>query len=526
LKPRKVKRYGNGDRPKKILLVAPRHPENFWAMQGTVEILGTKTLMPNAALATLMAMTPAGVDIEYALCDENVAPIDFYPECDLVAVTGATIHAERIHELCRVFRSQGLQVALGGTYATIEGESCRDLADYLFIGEAEYTWPKFLGQWVHGRAESLYEQHEYVDITDSPAPDWSLLEIEDYVNINVQSSRGCPNQCDFCDVIQYGGRIYRNKTVDQVLTEVRNAHRVGARTVFFSDDNFLGNKLFTKKLLSRLKAWNVSQTRPLSFSTQITVQVADDEDLLKLFADCRFSVLFLGVETVREKSLEEVHKTQNLKHDIYERIKRISRYGLVPFIGLIVGFDHDDPTVFDDLCHFMHSTHSPIAGISLLNAPKNTPLYKRLKKEGRIATEPFSGEWQLYSNVIPKQMSREELNGHYWKLFRKIYEPARFEARLEEWLKNIRYANDEYTRRKTDPRQLLYGCRIFKHFILKENPEIRSLFFRTLRKTWIINPKLIRRYFSLITQYSHFYHFVNRNRNPGRHRPAAASPPC
>jgi radical SAM superfamily enzyme YgiQ (UPF0313 family) len=514
MKSRKVKRYGNGARARKILLVAPRHPENFWAMQGTVDILGTKTLMPNAALATLMALTPPGVTVEYALCDENVGPIDFRPQCDLVAVTGATIHAARIRELCRAFRSQGLPVALGGTFATVEGESCRNLADHVFIGEAEYTWPKFLRQWVQGRAEAVYRQQEYVDLADSPAPDWSLLEIEDYVNINIQSSRGCPNRCDFCDVIQYGGRSYRHKTVDQIMTEVRNAHRVGARTVFFSDDNFLGNRAFTGKLLSRLKAWNVAQTRPLSFSTQATVQIADDEDLLKLFADCRFSALFLGVESVREKSLQEVHKTLNLKHDLHARIRRISRYGLVPFIGLIVGFDHDDPSVFNDLYRFMLSTYSPIAGISLLNAPKNTPLYKRLKKEGRITTQPFSGEWQLDSNVIPKQMSPKALNGHYWKLFRKLYEPARFEGRLEAWLKNIRYSNEAYTRKKTDPRQLLYGFRIFRHFMLKETPEVRKLFFRMMRKTWRMNPKLMRRYFSLITQYSHFYHFVNRKRTP------------
>jgi radical SAM superfamily enzyme YgiQ (UPF0313 family) len=512
MKPKKTKRYGKGENFEKICLIAPKHPENFWSMQGTADILGAKTLMPNSALATLMALTPDDVNIEYVLYDENVSKIDFDFECDLVAITGATLHAERIHELCKIFREKGRPVALGGTYASIEADICKDLADYHFIGEAEYTWPRFLRQWVNGKAEKVYVQAEYVDMKGSPAPDWSLINANDYVNISVQSSRGCPHQCDFCDVIQYAGRRYRTKTVDQILVEVRNAHKIGARTIFFSDDNFLGNKQFTRELLSRLIEWNVAQTRPLSFSTQITLQVADDENLLKMFSDCRFSVLFLGVETVREASLKEVHKTQNLQYDMHERIKRISRFGIVPFIGLIVGFDNDDYSVFDELYSFIKDTNSPIVGISLLNAPKYTPLYERLKKEGRLTGDDFSGEWQLYTNIIPKQMSRDELIRLYWDLFRKIYEPEFFETRLEEWLKNIEYFNIAYNNKKADSKQLLFGYRVFKHFIFNENSKVRALFFRSMKKTRRINPKLMRRFFSLITQYSHFYHFVNRQR--------------
>jgi len=190
--------------------------------------------------------------------------------------------------------------------------------------------------------------------------------------------------------------------------------------------------------------WNVNQTRPLSFSTQITVQVADDEALLKLFADCKFSMLFLGVETVREESLKEVHKTHNLEHDIYERIKTVSRFGIIPFLGLIVGFDNDDKSVFDDLNRFIKKTYSPIAGISLLNAPRHTPLYKRMQAEGRLIGDDFSGEWQLYTNIIPKQMSRDELISLYWNLFNKIYHPDAFEARLEQWFNNVKYFNTDY----------------------------------------------------------------------------------
>ncbi len=507
----KVKRYGSGKYFRRIYLVAPKHPDNFWSMQGTADILGAKTLMPNAALATLMALTPKDLNIEYVLADENVTAINFNMPCDLVAITGATLHARRIHELCAAFKNKGKSVALGGTYASIESDKCQKLADFLFIGEAEYTWPTFLKQWLEGKAEHTYQQPSYIDMKDSPAPDWSLINTGDYVNINIQTSRGCPNRCDFCDVIQYVGRKYRTKSINQILQEIENAYRIGARTIFFSDDNFFGNKTFTRELLNKLIEWNVRQTRPLSFSTQITVQVADDETLLKKFANARFSVLFLGVETVRQESLQEVNKEKNLSKDIFERIRRISRFGIVPFIGLIVGFDHDDESIFEDLNHFLSTTNSPIAGISLLNAPRHTTLYNRLKKEDRLTTQSFSGEWQLQTNIIPKQMSRDMLVSLYWAFFQQIYTPENFEKRLLEWLKNVDYFYTGYVNKKADLRQLLFGMRIFRHFIFSESPQIRQLFFRLLKKTWNINPKLVRRFFTVITQYSHFYNFVHRN---------------
>jgi radical SAM superfamily enzyme YgiQ (UPF0313 family) len=506
----KTKKYGAGDQFKRIHLIAPKHPTNFWAMQGTATILGAKTLMPNAALATLMSLTPEDVCVEYSLSDENVGDIDMDRPCDLVAITGSTLHSERIHELCKFYKSKGIPVALGGTYASIEPEALKDVADHLFIGEAEYTWPRFLKEWQDGSAQAIYKQEDYIDMEDSPAPDWSLLNPKDYVNINIQTSRGCPNSCDFCDVIQYVGRQYRTKSVDQIIAEVSNAHQTGALTIFFSDDNFLGSRQFTKKLLTRLLKWNLAQARPLSFSTQITVQVADDEELLKMFADCRFSVLFVGVETVRKESLDEVGKSQNASRDIRERINQISRYGIVPFIGLIVGFDSDDESVFKELHDFIADTNSPIVGISLLNAPKHTPLYNRLKKAGRLTDKKFSGEWQLYTNIVPKQMTGEKLKSEYWSLFQEIYKPEFFDARLNQWLKNVKYFNVPYENRKGGFKQMIFATRIFKHFMFKENAEVRSSFFRGIKRTWKTNPRLMKRFFILFTQYSHFYNFVFR----------------
>lgn len=507
----KSKRLGKGKSCRRIYLIAPHHPHNFWTMQGAVEIIGAKTLMPNAALATLIALTDDNIDVEYVLCDENVSNIDWNMPCDLVAITGGTIHEKRIRELCQTFKEKGRQIALGGSFASMNHDQCDGLADYLFIGEAEYLWPKFLRQWMDNRAKPVYIQESFVNMKDSPAPDWSLINAGDYVNINIQTSRGCPHHCDFCDVIQYVGNRYRTKSIEQILTEVMNAHKTGARFIFFSDDNFLGNKRYTKELLSALIEWNNLQDRPLSFSTQITINVADDENLLRMLADAWFSVLFIGVETVREKSLEEVHKAHNVKYDIAERIKRISRYGIIPFIGLIVGFDNDDLTIFEDLSQFIENTYSPIAGISLLNAPKKTPLHERLKKEGRLISDDFSGEWQFYTNIIPKKMSYEVLINRYWKLFRRIYEPNLFERRLKKWLENVEYFPEHSSHKKFDIKHMYDLLLTVKYIAFDMDSEMRNYFVKNIIWTLRKYPRLIRTTLTLLAHYRHFYDFVQNN---------------
>lgn len=506
----KTKRIGKSGSFFRICLVAPKTSENFWSLQGLADLFGAKTLMPNAALATLIALTPKDVNVEYVLCDENVAPIDFNIRCDLAAITGATLHAERIRELCAKYKERGIPVALGGTFATINADQCGQMADHLFVGEAEHTWPQFLQEWSKGEACSVYVQKEHIDLKDSPAPDWSLINVRNYVNIPIQSSRGCPNRCDFCDVLQFMGQKVRTKPIDHVLREIKNAQAIGGETLFISDDNFLGNKKFTVDLLDAIIAWNVTQTKPLSFSTQIGVQVADDEDLLKKFADARFSVLFIGVETVRKESLAEVKKSQNMNKDIRQRVKNISRYGIVPFIGLIVGFDHDDPLVFDELFDFLDETSSPIAGVSLLNAPKNTPLYKRLQKENRLVGEDFSGEWQLATNIIPKNMSTEDLLDNYWRLFQRIYDPVSFERRLWNWLEQVEYFTKVYTVKKNGLYQLRNLRRMLSHFIFHQDKVVRSLFFGNLIRTMKLNAKLLKKAFTMWAQFSHFHNFVNR----------------
>lgn len=478
-------------------------------MQGTVELFGARTLMPNPALATLIALTPASVKVEYRLCEENVG--DTLPDVplDLVAVTGSTLHAQRVEQICAHYRALGVPVALGGTLATIRQDRCRHWADHLFIGEAEHSWPRFLQEWFAGAPAPVYEQAEHVDLRHSPPPDWSLIRAGDYIHLPVQTCRGCPHRCDFCDAVQYLGRKVRTKPVEQVLAEVQNIWSLGHHSIFFSDDNFLGRPSFTRELVAALVAWNRQQEHPVAFSTQITMQVADDEALLRDMADARFSVLFLGLETVREQSLKEVHKAHNLSRDPAARLARISSFGLVPFVGLIVGFDHDDASIFQELEAFLEATDIPIAGVSLLNAPRNTPLYERLEAQGRLLGDDFSGEWQLQTNVIPKGMTAGELRRGYVQLMKRLYDARAFEGRLEGWLARITYFTKIYTRRKQDPRQFLKLARVLAFCVRDAEPAVRKLFLRKLAWGLRNDPRLISRLISFLGQYRHFKVFAD-----------------
>jgi len=479
-------------------------------MQGTVELFGARTLMPNPALATLVALTPPEARVEYRLCEENVghALPDDLP-LDLVAVTGSTLHAARVEEICAHYRERGVPVALGGTLATIRRDLCHGWADHLFVGEAEHTWPRFLRDWFAGQAAPVYEQETHVDIAaHSPPPDWALIDASHYIHLPVQTSRGCPHRCDFCDAVQYLGRKVRTKTVEQVVAEVRNIHAMGHHSIFLSDDNFLGKPAFARDLVAALREWNRQRAHPVAFSTQITMQVADDEELLRAMADARFSVLFLGLETIRQESLREVHKGHNLSQDPAARLARIGRYGLVPFVGLIVGFDHDDAEVFGELEAFLERTASPIAGVSLLNAPHKTPLHERLAAEGRLRGDEYSGEWQLQTNVIPAGMTTEELRRGYAGLMRALYDPAAFEGRLDRWLAGIGYFTKIYTRRKQDPRQFLKLARVLAYCARDADPAVRSLFLRKLTWAFRNDPRLISRLISFLGQYRHFKEFA------------------
>ncbi|HOO71036.1 MAG TPA: radical SAM protein [Spirochaetota bacterium] len=494
---------------REIYLINPANPDNFWTMQSSVDAVGVKTLMPSIALATLVSLTPGDCAIKYSYGDENISSVDLKKNCDLVAITGYTLHEKRIAEIASAFRKRGVPVALGGSFATLYPDRAREMCDYLFIREAEYTWPLFLREWMQGNAKRIYEQKEFIDLNDSPPPDWSFVRGKDYLYFALQTSRGCPNNCDFCDAIRLVGRKYRHKSIEQIMAEIRNACDAGAETVFFSEDNFFVNRNFTKQLLTEIIAWNTTLPRPLSFSCQATVMIGEDDEILRLMADARFAVIFLGVESVRKECLAEVNKGHMTRFDPERSVKNISRYGIIPFIGFIVGFDHDDLNSFGEIEDFLVRTGSPIASISVLNAPEGTRLYERMESAGRIRKE-FGGQWHLLTNIIPRSMTFEELTVRHRTLFKRVYEPAAFEQRVLTWMTGIEYFTTRYRDSSTNWSKLKKFFPILKFYFLREPRAVRSMFFRLLKQSWKINPRLIKKTITLMTQYCHYHDFAEK----------------
>jgi len=478
-------------------------------MQRTVDVVGARTLMPNSALATLVALTPDDAGVEYVYCDENLEELDSGMSCDLVGITGFTLHARRIGEISAIFRARGIPVALGGTFATLTPEEAAPLADHLFVGEAELTWPAFLRDWAAGEARPVYRQESHIDMKLSPPPDWSMVRGKDYLYFTVQTSRGCPHNCDFCNSVRLVGRKYRHKTVSQTMTEIRNAHAMGAETVFFSEDNFFVNKVFTRELLAEITRWNTSQERPISFSCQATVALGADEETVKAMSDARFSAVFLGVESLRKECLDEVNKGRLARYDVMQTVTTLNRYAILPFIGLIVGFDNDDESTFEEMERFLTDTGSPLASISVLNAPEGTRLYERMAQQGRI-DEGFAGVWHFSTNIVPEAMSLEELLSRHRDLFTRLYQPSTFARRAWQWLDQVEYLTPLYSGSKRDWSKMRRAVRIFRYFLFHRSGEMRRMFFKVLRKGWKKNPRLVKKVFTVMSQFPHYYEFCNR----------------
>jgi radical SAM superfamily enzyme YgiQ (UPF0313 family) len=258
----------------------------------------------------------------------------------------------------------------------------------------------------------------------------------------------------------------------------------------------------------------------LSFSTQITVNAADDPELMELMARCRLSVAFIGVESVRTGSLAEVHKTQNQGRDNVERIREFGRWGILPFVGLVVGFDHDDADVFDEIYEFLDHSLSPVVSLSLLNAPKGTPLYDRMAAEGRLIGDDWAGEWHAATNVVPRNMTYDQLVEGRNHLFRKIYQPRRFENLIEKWLEAVEYFSPLYANKKTDYGQMLGLFRLLGYVLFQATPPVRRLFWRSIRYTIRKKPGLMRRTIAILAYFRHYHDYAHGLTD----RPAGSEP--
>ncbi|HUO97271.1 MAG TPA: radical SAM protein [Rhizomicrobium sp.] len=422
----------------KLTLINPRTPESFWSFKWAVnQILpGKRALNPPLGLATLAALTPPHWDV--TIVDENVESVPLDPEADLVGIGGMAVQAPRQRELIRYYRERGYRVVVGGASASLTPEKYEGLADTVVSGEAEYIWPQFCRDFEAGCAKALYKETGTVDLKDSPVPRFDLLKLKRYANATLQYSRGCPYTCEFCDIIVMFGRKPRMKSPAQIGCELDALREAGVSSIFFVDDNMIGNKKKAKELFAFIAQYQDRHGRPFSFGTEVSINLAQDEELMALMRAANFNWVFIGIESPDPASLAETGKTQNLREDMLVSIKRIYSKGMEILAGFIIGFDNDTPATFEAQYRFIRDSGIQTAMIGQLFALPKTPLYERLEREGRIREiDDESDNTRARSNVVHKTMSDDLMSRRYADVYRRLLSDEGIAARIRNKVREM-----------------------------------------------------------------------------------------
>ncbi|MHB8064361.1 MAG: B12-binding domain-containing radical SAM protein [Ruminiclostridium sp.] len=419
----------------KILLVYPDFPNTFWSYKHALKFISKKASFPPLGLLTVAAMLPQ--EWEKKLLDMNTEALreKDLEWADLVFISAMSVQKKSVHYIIERCKKLGVETVAGGPLFT----ACYDdyeAVDYLVLNEAEITLPLFLEDLKKGKAKHIYTSDEWADIEKTPVPLWELIDMKKYASMNIQYSRGCPFNCEFCDIISLYGRTPRLKTREQVIAELEALYDTGWReSTFFVDDNFIGNKEKLKhEILPAVIAWMEKKEYPFRFFTEASINLSDDEELMKLMVKAGFNMVFIGIETPNEESLAECNKYQNKGRDLMESIKICQKFGLQVQGGFIVGFDNDPDSIFDTLISFIQESGIVTAMVGLLNAPRGTKLYKRLAEEGRILSSMSGDNTDFSINFIPK-MEYETLVDGYKKVLSSIYSPKYYYDRIMKFFK-------------------------------------------------------------------------------------------
>lgn len=420
-----------------ILLVYPLYPDTFWSFKHALKFVSKKASFPPLGLLTVAALLPKDWCKKLIDMNANNLTDDDILWADFVFVSAMSIQSESANQVIERCNKLNAKIVAGGPLFTSSSEYYQNI-DHLVLNEAEITLPQFLNDLNEGTPKHIYTSEDWADITTTPLPVWDLVSLNTYTSMNVQYSRGCPFDCDFCDITVLYGRKPRTKTKDQVIAELDALFFTGWRgPVFFVDDNFIGNKTKLKKeILPSIIEWNEKRKNPFCFNTEVSINLADDDKLMQLMVKARFEAVFVGIETPHEESLIECNKTQNRNRDLISSIKKIQEFGLEVQGGFIIGFDNDPPTIFEKLTNFIQESGIATAMVGLLNAPRGTKLQKRLLEQGRLLSDFTGNNTDFSINFIP-QMNPEILLNGYKKVLKTIYSPKFYYERVMRFLKDF-----------------------------------------------------------------------------------------
>jgi radical SAM superfamily enzyme YgiQ (UPF0313 family) len=419
------------------LLVYPQWPDTYWSFKHALPFEGKRSTYPPLGLLTIASLLPKHWNKR--LVDTNVRPLTDgdLAWADVVLTSAMLVQKRSLLEILERARRRGLRSVVGGPITSSE-ESLPLFADHVVVGEAEDLIGELAANLEQGVPRAIYRARELPGLDKTPLPELDLIQMKYYSAMALQYSRGCPYNCEFCDIIEIYGRRPRTKSPAQVLAELDMLREHKWRgSVFIVDDNFIGNKKKVKELLPALVDWTVRHNRPFTFYTEASVNLADDTELLGMMQAAGFTRVFLGIETPVEASLKEAQKLQNTRRSLLESIRRIQRHGMEVMAGFIVGFDNDPEDIFDRQVEFIQESAIPMAMVGLLQALPGTQLYRRLVKEGRILNECRGDNMDCRLNFMPK-MDPQRLVEGYRSILRRIYQPQAYYERVCRFLEEYR----------------------------------------------------------------------------------------
>ena len=494
--------------PVKVLLLYPRYPETFWSFTHALRFIGRKAAFPPLGLLTVAAMLPAAWDKK--LVDLNAAALSEkdLKWADYVFVSAMAVQQTSAKDIIRRCKDLGKRIVAGGPLFTAGYEEFGfDEIDHLVLCEAENVMPALVSDLEKGRARHAYTSDTRPDMAISPIPLWSLVDRRTYQSLAIQYSRGCPFNCEFCDIVVMNGHEPRTKSSGQVLAELEAIHATGFRgSVFFVDDNFIGNRRRLKSdVLPAMSAWMDRKRRPFTFFTEASVDLADDEALMEQMIGAGFNNIFIGIETPNPAGLVECNKIPNKDRDLLGSVKKMQEHGFEVMGGFIVGFDSDPPSIFQRQISFIQKSGIVTAMVGVLNAPPGTTLFKRLKAAGRIRPGILGDNTDGSTNIIPT-MPYETLLRGYRRIVTAIYDPKRYYERVMTFYKSFRRRN----RRRSDIQPRYFAALIRSIWQLGILEAGRRYYWKMVIGILLKNPKVFPFAVSLAITGFHFHKVAER----------------